>query len=521
MFRAVLDLFAPKSANPTAGLVTNHAGGAVFALDAWGRLDRFLILGADGPTYYATARKTAQDALSALDACLALDGKKTVSRIVSVSVTGRAPKNDSAILALAYAASAGDPATRAAALEALPQVARTATHLFHFVDAATRFRGFGRALRTAVARWYTQKAEKDLVYQTTKYRQRDGWSHRDMLRLSHAHPVDDRQKAIFGWIVGKAPDASLLPETLAAFDALQQATSPAEVVQLCAKYRFTHEMIPSQFLANKAVWEALLPDLPLTALLRNLARLGALGLTDAGHGRLIADRLRDERALKKARIHPLSVLAAAGIYGQGRGDKGSLTWKPDTRLIKALDDAFFASFQTIEPTGKRHMLALDVSGSMTVGTIGGLSGVNPRMASAVMAMATARAEAETRFVGFSHTLVPLPLHADLDLKTTVSRIEAVPMGATDCALPMLHAAAQKIPVDVFVVYTDNETWFGNVHPYRALRDYREQTGIAAKLVVVGLTATEFTIADPNDAGTLDVVGFDAAAPAVMADFARQ
>ena len=45
-------------------------------------------------------------------------------------------------------------------------------------------------------------------------------------------------------------------------------------------------------------------------------------------------------------------------------------------------------------------------------------------------------------------------------------------------------------------------------------------GRAAKLVVVGMTATGFTIADPNDAGMLDVVGFDAGAPQVMADFVR-
>jgi 60 kDa SS-A/Ro ribonucleoprotein len=45
-------------------------------------------------------------------------------------------------------------------------------------------------------------------------------------------------------------------------------------------------------------------------------------------------------------------------------------------------------------------------------------------------------------------------------------------------------------------------------------------GRRAKLVVVGMTATSFTIADPSDAGMLDVVGFDTAAPQVMADFAR-
>ena len=40
------------------------------------------------------------------------------------------------------------------------------------------------------------------------------------------------------------------------------------------------------------------------------------------------------------------------------------------------------------------------------------------------------------------------------------------------------------------------------------------------LIVVGMLANPFTIADPTDAGMMDVVGFDTAAPAVMADFAR-
>jgi len=52
----------------------------------------------------------------------------------------------------------------------------------------------------------------------------------------------------------------------------------------------------------------------------------------------------------------------------------------------------------------------------------------------------------------------------------------------------------------------------------ALRRYRERTGIAAKLAVVALTSTGFTIADPADAGMLDVVGFDSAAPALIGDF---
>jgi 60 kDa SS-A/Ro ribonucleoprotein len=59
-----------------------------------------------------------------------------------------------------------------------------------------------------------------------------------------------------------------------------------------------------------------------------------------------------------------------------------------------------------------------------------------------------------------------------------------------------------------------------MHPSQALQQYREATGIDAKLIVVGMTATEFTIADPDDTGMMDVVGFDAGAPEVMSNFAQ-
>src|SRR5262249_47389685 len=79
----------------------------------------------------------------------------------------------------------------------------------------------------------------------------------------------------------------------------------------------------------------------------------------------------------------------------------------------------------------------------------------------------------------------------------------------------------KVKVDTFVIYTDNETWAGSMHPHQALRQYREWSGIDARLVVVGLTATDFTIADPADPGMLDIAGFDAALPNLLTDFSAR
>ena len=84
----------------------------------------------------------------------------------------------------------------------------------------------------------------------------------------------------------------------------------------------------------------------------------------------------------------------------------------------------------------------------------------------------------------------------------------------------MYATQEKIPVDAFIVITDNETYAGRIHPSQALARYREKMGINAKEVVVGTTATPFTIADPKDLNTLDVVGFDTSVPTVISNFIR-
>src|SRR5205814_7491571 len=116
---------------------------------------------------------------------LAEDGRRVVRRVVEISESGRAPKNDPALFVLAMAAGLGQDATRAAALAALPSVARTGTHLFHWLQYVSAFRGWGRGVRSAVSRWYTAKTPNELAYQMLKYQARDGWSHRDALRLAH------------------------------------------------------------------------------------------------------------------------------------------------------------------------------------------------------------------------------------------------------------------------------------------------------------------------------------------------
>jgi 60 kDa SS-A/Ro ribonucleoprotein len=202
----------------------------------------------------------------------------------------------------------------------------------------------------------------------------------------------------------------------------------------------------------------------------------------------------------------------------GRGAKGSLTWSPIPQISDALEEAFYASFGLIEPTGKRFLLGLDVSGSM--GCPMGDSGITCAEGTAVMAMVTARLEKNSYVHGFADTFRDLKITAKDTLESATRKTQQSNFGSTDCALPMKYALANKIPVDVFCVYTDSEFNTGRQHPSQALAEYRRVMGIPAKLVVVGMTATNVTIADPSDAGMMDVVGFDGATPELIADFAR-
>ena len=107
-----------------SGQVPNSAGGFAWAVDDWTRLRRFLVLGSEGGSYYASEwTLTRENAKAVEQAASREDGPRAVAEIVRVAREGRAPKNDPALFALALAAGLGDEATRQAALEALPQVA--------------------------------------------------------------------------------------------------------------------------------------------------------------------------------------------------------------------------------------------------------------------------------------------------------------------------------------------------------------------------------------------------------------
>jgi 60 kDa SS-A/Ro ribonucleoprotein len=536
-----LNPIATPQTEPIPGktMIQNHAGGYGFEVSIWQRLERFLILGSENGNYYiGKLTLTLQNAQNVSE-CIKVDGKRTVDVITAISDSGRAAKNDPALFALAMCASAENLNTRTYALQNLSKIARIGTHLFHFTEYINNLRGWSRSLRTAMSNWYLEKPAEKLALQLTKYQSRDGWSHRDILRLAHPTPKTEAQRLGFMWSVGlldKYKDknskhfneelyqtvmGNLVKEMplIAAYEDMKSTDDEAMVIHLIKKFQFPLELVPTEK-RTKAVYDAIIPNLKIEALIRELptlTRAGVLGDLGNANSDYIVGQLTNFDTLRRGRVHPFKVLLALSTYRSGQNFRGTSSWTPVSKISSALEDAFYLSFGAVEPTNKRIMLALDVSGSMSMGSVLGSEQLRPCEVTSVMAMVTARTEKDCMIMGFSDRFKSLNITSKDSLKEVLHNVAMQKYGGTDCSLPMNYARENKLPVDAFVVYTDNETWAGGNHPIQALKQYQQVMGIPAKLISIATSTNHVSIADESSY-TTNVCGFDSAAPQIINDF---
>lgn len=507
---------------PGKDQVKNNAGGFVFESSSWDQFKRFLILGTEGGSFYTSEQKLTVENAKNTVAVIQRDGVKAVKEIVNVSIEGRAPKNDAAIFALALACTFGNQDAKNLAYNAISKVCRTGTHIFSFCQAIQDLRGWSRGLRNGVSSFYTNKTADQVAWQAIKYRQRNGWTHQDVLRLCHANPVGVNMDTAFKFMTGKYTEGQYHPQ-IDAFEKVQAlgTSNITASINLIKEYELPWEAIPTEILKNKKVWDALLEDMPVTAMIRNLGKMTNLGVLSNNldnNTKLVKATLGNLDALKKGRVHPMQLLIALKTYEQGHGDKGKLNWSPVQSVVDALDEAFYLSFGTIEPTGKNTLVSVDFSGSMHSGRVANTS-LTPAQASVALALVTLNTEPNCHVIGFDqdayHTKYNKRMRLDEALKITPRH-----GNGTDAAIPFRAAAKMKMNVDTFISLTDNETWSGSVHPTQALSDYRKQSGLNSKSVNVAMVANKFTVSDPKDLLCLDVAGFDTATPQIINAFVK-
>lgn len=437
----------------------------------------------------------------------------------AVSSAGRARYNGPAIAVLAACFIAGDEALKVEARTALPSIVRTGTHLFILAEMLKSNKKWSSSIKKAIGSWFEKKSPSTLAYQTAKYKSREGWTHKDLLRLCHLKPESEEQGMVFKYLVKgyieEIQGSTSTPEIIHALEEVKDCGQD-RALELITTYNLAWEHLPTEYLSNYLVWNALFPGMRHTALMRNLGRLSSLGLTsDPEILQAILSKFNDAEWVKQGMLHPVQLLVAKKQYAVGMSR--NLVWKVEPAILAALEAAFYHSFQTITPSGKNRMLAVDVSGSMDAPCP-----VTPvitcREAAAVMAMVTARVEPWSKVFGFDNKFRDLRITPGDTLEQVCKKTYSPSFSSTNCGLPIVTAMENKWNIDVFEVYTDCDFNTGR-SPTKALAQYRANVNPDARFAAIAIERMNFSITDPNDMKCLEVVGFDTATPSILAEFA--
>ncbi len=510
-----------------ADMTPNNAGGYVFTVPDEMQVRNFAVLGSLGGTYYVDEQELTNRNMDVIDRLIKADGVRVVQIATDVSVGGLAAKNDHAVFLLARAEAFGDESTRKAVEYAVPQVCRTATDLFAWVEYSTSLKsgGWGRRFKRIIQNWY--KNHSSPAYQTVKYLNRNGWSHLDVMRQAHLGMLrkdvtaGEPVKAAIEYVMD-GPDkyfeahgdqpvkgAEIITGKILA----NKVEDESRMIALIHQYKLTHEMVPNVFKSSTAVWNAMVAYMPVGAILRNLNNMHKHNLLNNGSETLlrVIRVITDDEQLAKARVHPFNVLKAMYMYTRNAGRGGELT--------AALQSAFYKSFKNVEKivkpdgTPAKVVWVIDVSGSMS-NRVDPTTGINSR----TMAAATALAGFHACEIGYAQAIcVDTSVRGEISVNRTDSLENIISRfgregGGTHLDVVFEYMLTKKIHADVVVFLTDNETYGvtsnvdGQWNRYRAAMN---KIGIKPVVINTMSTPDRGAMIDHTDKDALLIAGWDA------------
>jgi len=237
----------PQTCKYDINQVLNDAGGYVWKLPTLEHVNRYLVLGGAkdmGNYYRQSSDVNLECALSVLKMIRDPDASQFVqlcALLKAVSVGGRAPKQEPVLLSLAAAiVFAKTPAEKQIAFETMKECVRIPTHMFMLAGFVRdlsmskpekKGKGWGAGFRRAISHYYTSRNGRDLAFQMTKYQNREGWTHADIIRMIHIDPTtlsDDGARLMFDYVMMKNARKAKVPseKTLATLKASGKCILP-------------------------------------------------------------------------------------------------------------------------------------------------------------------------------------------------------------------------------------------------------------------------------------------------------
>jgi len=513
-----------------------------YQIDDWNLLERFIILGSEKSYYNCNNTKYSNvNSLNSLDRLIDdCDDDSEIERliewIIGISESRRAPKQEFGLFVLSEAAKKNDK-IRKIVFSNISRFCRTFSTLAQFLSFMGKEMSWGRHTKRELSKWFINQSHRELAYQLTKYRNRNGYTPKDLLKLIHINPerISINHRQVLEFIVKNKIDDSDIWNDEDYYDkyyeeydyyvkrylentiTMKETNDINEAIYLIKEYKYQWEHIGKQeLLKNPFIWETIIDNnIGATAFIRNLSRMIEIGVSI----KKIINKLEDVEWLRYSHIHPIQLLSAYKIL-ENKNKKENEREYIMNKILNQLENSLLETMKYQQKINKRIMVALDVSGSMYCTNCIGNNYISAIDAACTIALTIANTEEEENlhFVAFSDEIIPINIKKGMNIKDMKNKIEQISYGYTDCSAPFIYALEHGIDVDCIIVITDNETNCNKIPPVDALNEYRHITNINTKLVVMAMSSNNISIADPYDSGMLDISGIDSSAYDVMVNF---
>jgi 60 kDa SS-A/Ro ribonucleoprotein len=485
----------------------NHEQAPAYALSARHQLAQLAATGCLNQTFYASAE-------SQLDTVRALAQTVDAAFVAKTAV---------------YARQAGHmkdmPALLAATL-AVRDVALLGQVFGRVVDNGKMLRNFVQIMRSGavgrkslgsrpkklVQHWLATASEKQLLNASVG----NTPSLADVVKMVHPKPAEAWRAAWFAWLIGKPVDETALPPLTQAFERFKRAAAEGLACKVSDLPDVPFQMLtalalsPAQWaqIARAGSWQMVRQNL------NTFARHGVFELD--GMAKVIAAKLRDPKAVARARVLPYQLMSAFKATREG----------VPTVVRDALQDSMEAALGNVPAFDGGVVVCPDVSGSMRLAVTGhrgtATSIVRCIDVAALVTAAVCSRNPAARVLPFEQDVVKLSLNAADSVMTQAQTLAAVGGGGTNCSAPLALLNKELAKVALVIIISDNQSWVDATGggATQTMREWEvlKQRNPQARLVCIDIQPNGTTQAlDRHD--ILNVCGFSDAVFAVMAAFA--
>ena len=497
-------LFQSLKTRLTAADTHNEAGGIAYTLTPKQQLAQLAATGCLNSTYYA-------DAQDQLEQVLELAEQLDAEFIAKTAVYARQKGFMKDMPALLLAVLAQKDVNMLARV--FDQVADNGKMLRNFAQiirsGAVGRKSFGNRPKKLMQTWLLTATEKQLLNAAVG----NSPSLADVVKMVHPKPREAWRAAWFAWLIGKPYDREALPPITRAFEDYKQSRQGA-LPDVPFQMLTALELNSGDWaqIARNGSWQQVRQN--LNTFLRHDVFAKSKNI------KMVAEKLRDKTAIRRARVLPYQLLTAYQATSE----------QMPSEIREALQDAMETAVQNVPAIRGKVVVCPDVSGSMHSPATGYRGSATSRTRcidiAALVSAAMLRTNPKARVIPFEQITVNVQLNPRDSIMTNAQKLANIGGGGTACSAPLALLNREKADVDLVVIVSDNESWADDSQRWGATTSLMKEWDILKKRCpeakLVCLDIQPYTAAQArNRQDILNIGGFSDQVFSLIGSFAER